>query len=150
MNAEAVSQLFFDERHVVPRAPHAQAVASPRSTVAAPVDAMAGGHLVALLESLCIGSLQRCVDDTVEAIVGAGVDGRHRGPILAGACLRLTGWVERVGERGATFFVQAQDEHEQVFEGTVQLAVVDRGTLADLVKRKAQTIDRRKLFAETA
>ena len=154
MNAEIVSQLFFDERYVVPvetgaapafpAAPHGAAVAPDLG------DAMATGRLVAVLESMCIEALHPHVDRAGEVVVGAGVECRHRGPVPAGACMRLTGWVERIGERSVTFRVQGQDEHEQVCEGTIRLAVVDRATVVATLVRKSDALERRRLFAAAA
>jgi predicted thioesterase len=58
--------------------------------------------------------------------------------------------VERIGERSVTFRVQGQDEHEQVFEGTIRLAVVDRVTVVATLVRKSDALERRRLFAAAA
>jgi fluoroacetyl-CoA thioesterase len=149
MNTETVSQLFFDERYTVPPEQTAhqvfRAIRTWHDCAGTLVDAMATTSVLTVLECACLRELHACIDDDREALVGVAMQCRHRGAIPAGAALRITGWVERLGEREVTFRVQAHDEQEEVFEGSIRIAVVPRDRIAAIIERKRGAIARRTL-----
>ena len=65
----------------------------------------------------------------------------------AGAVIKVTGWVEGLGDREATFRVQAQDESEQVCDGTIRFLIVRREYIQRKINRKREVIARREAFA---
>jgi len=149
MNAEAVSHLFFDERYTVPpeqTAGHVfRAIPTSHGWAGSLVEAMATTSVLTVLECACLRELHACVDADREVLVGVAMQCRHHGTIPAGAALRITGWVERLGEREVTFRVQAHDEQEEVFEGSIRIAVVPRERIARIIERKRGAIARRTL-----
>ncbi|CAN7363793.1 hypothetical protein LJR129_002159 [Acidovorax sp. LjRoot129] len=48
----------------------------------------------------------------------------------------MRGWLERLGERSATFRVQAHDAHEVVCEATVTLVAVQRAQMESRIATK--------------
>jgi predicted thioesterase len=150
MNREEVSQIIFDERHTVSAEPTATGTRreAPRGQPRADglVDVMTTGQLVTLLESLCLRELQRCLGPDSERAVGQSIRLRYSAAIPGGALLRIRGWVHAIGDRDVTFFIHAQDDQEQVCEGTVRLVVVGRGELERRIERKIEAIARRELF----
>ncbi|MNL52345.1 hypothetical protein D3C87_1755100 [compost metagenome] len=85
--------------------------------------------------------MQRHVDSTVEVVVGRTVRIEHRGPVPPSTRLRLRGWVEGLGERSATFRVQAHDDHELVFEGTVTLVAAHRASIESRIAAKVDALE---------
>ncbi len=148
MNHEAISQIFFAERYTVTADETAQCLFQRLhhggEYASLLVDAMATGHLLALLESLCLREIHRYIDSNAEVVVGNAIEFRHCAPIPRGAELTIRGWVEGIGEREATFYLQAHDEHEKVCEGTLRLVVVRRAEFARRIDRKCATIARRE------
>jgi len=150
MNREEASQIIFDERHTVspeetahrklrrvsPKQPHTDRL----------VDVMTSGQLVTLLESLCLRELQRYLDPEAERAVRHSIRLWYSAAIPRGALLRIRGWVHAIGDREVTFFVHAQDDQEQICEGTIHLLVVTRGELERRIDRKIEAIARRELF----
>ncbi len=150
MNRDEVSQIIFDETHIVspeeiaqrqlrqvsPKQPHTDTL----------VNVMTSGQLVTLLESLCVRELQQYVDPEAERAVGHAIELRYSAAIPCGALLRIRGWIHSIDDRDVTFFVHAQDDHELVCEGTVGLVVVRRGEFARHIERKLEAIARRELF----
>lgn len=141
MNHQQVGQIFFEETYTVPfdqtarslftRLPHGRLYAD------AMIECLATGYLVAVVESICVREMQRQVDPSLEVIVGRVINVEHVGPILPGARVRLTGWVERLGKRSVTFCVQAYDDHELVCDGRVTLVAADRAALESKIAGKA-------------
>lgn len=141
MNHQQVGKIFFEETYTVPfdqtarslfaRLPHGRPYAD------AMIECLATGYLVAVVESICIREMQLQVDTAVEVLVGRVINVEHLGPILPGARVRLTGWVERLGKRSVTFCVQAYDDHELVCDGKVTLVAADRATLESKIVDKA-------------
>jgi len=150
MNHETVSGLFFDESCVVPAEQSARRLFAtlPHGADYAQhlVDAMATAYLVAVMESICLRELLGCVDTAQDTVVGTNVDCRHCAPVAPGARIRVAGWVQQIGERDVTFWVFAQDDHEEVCKGTIKLAVVPRDEIDRTILRKAAAIARRELF----
>lgn len=149
MKREDVSQIIFDEMHTV--SPKQTAQHQVRPVREEPhtdklVDTMTTDQLVTLLESLCLRELQRYLDPDVERAVGHSIHLRYSAAIPCGALLRIRGWVHSIGDRDVTFFVHAQDDHEQVGEGTIRFVVVGRGEFARRIERKIEGIARRELF----
>lgn len=140
MNHQGVSEIFFEESYTVPadqtakllfsRLPHGSGYAERL------VECLATGYLVAVVESICIREMQRHVDAAAEVVVGRSIRIDHRGPIPPGSPLRLRGWLERLGERSATFRVQANDAHEVVCEATVTLVAVQRTQMESRIAAK--------------
>lgn len=150
MNREEVGQIIFDERHVVSAGETAQCKVrrmprvQPRTD--RPAKTMTTGQLVTLLESLCVRELQRYLDPEAGQAVGHSIRLWYSAAIACGALLRIRGWVHAIGDRDVTFFIHAQDEQEQVCEGTIRLVVLARGELERRVERKVEAIARRELF----
>ncbi|NPC57802.1 thioesterase [Caenimonas sp. S4] len=133
MNHQGVSEIFFEESYTVPadqtarslfaRLPHGSAYAQKM------IECLATGYLVAVLESICIREMHHHIDPLIEMVVGRAIRIAHRAPIPPGSPLRLSGWIQSVGERSATFCVQAHDDHEIVCDATVTLVVVRRASM---------------------
>lgn len=140
MNHQGVSEIFFEESYTVPadqtakslfsRLPHGSGYAERL------IECLATGYLVAVVESICIREMQQHVDAAAEVVVGRSIRIDHRGPIPPGSPLRLRGWLERLGERSATFRVQAHDAHEIVCEATVTLMAVQRTQMESRIATK--------------
>jgi fluoroacetyl-CoA thioesterase len=145
MNHQGVSEICFEETYAVPqdqtarslfaRLPHGSDYASRL------IECLATEYLVAVVESICIREMQMHVDPTVEVVVGRTVHIEHRGPIPPTTGLRLRGWVEGVGERSATFRVQAHDDHELVFDGTVTLVAAERSCIESRIATKVGALE---------
>ncbi len=150
LNHEAISQIVFDERYAVPVDQTAQRLFRqlPLATGYSShlVDAMATAYLIAVLESICLREVHLHIDQEHETVVGASVDCRHCAPVPAGAVLRLSGWVEQMGDSEVTFRMQAQDEQECVCEASIRLVIVHREQIARRITRKKEAIERRQLF----
>jgi len=150
MNRDSMIQAFFDEYYVVPPERIAQqifwslsnagALAYCDDTTVAPV------CLAAVLQFLCTRELRRQLRSPEEITVGTQMECCLRGLIPVGARIRLTGWVERLGERGVTFRVKAQDEQEVVYEGRFHFAIVRQSEMVHLIARKQRAIARREMF----
>lgn len=140
MNHQGVSEIFFEESYTVPadqtakslfsRLPHGSGYAERL------IECLATGYLVAVIESICIREMQQHVDASAEVVVGRTIRIDHRGPIPPGSPLRLRGWLERLGDRSATFRVQAHDAHEIVCEATVTLVAAQRAHLESRIATK--------------
>lgn len=140
MNHQGVSEIFFEESYTVPadqtakslfaRLPHGGGYAERL------IECLATGYLVAVVESICIREMQQHVDAVAEVVVGRSIRIDHRGPIPPGSPLRLRGWLERLGDRSATFRVQAHDAHEVVCEATVTLVAVQRAQMESRIATK--------------
>jgi predicted thioesterase len=100
------------------------------------IECLATGHLVAVVESICIREMQRHVDAASEVVVGRTIELEHKGPIPPGSSLKLRGWVERLGRRSAKFCIQASDDHELVCEGSVTLVVAPRVSMESRIAAK--------------
>jgi fluoroacetyl-CoA thioesterase len=150
MNREEVGQIVFDERHIVSAERTAQCpfrqLPLGQLRAGTCVDTVTTGQLVTLLESLCLAEIERYLDPDAERALGHSIELRCSASIPRGALLRIRGWVHRISDRDVTFFVHAQDDHEQVCEGTIRLVVVRRGELERRIERKIETIARRELF----
>jgi len=150
MNHEILSQIVFEERHLVSAEESApnlfRRLPQGRGYADRLLDAMATCHLVALLESLCLREVHAYLDADAEVVVGNAIQCHHCAPIPRGTMLRISGWVQGIGEREVTFRVQAFDEHEQVCDGTIRLVLVPRGEIARRLERKCEAIARRELF----
>ena len=145
MNHQGVSEIFFEESYTVPadqtakslfaRLPHGSGYAERL------IECLATGYLVAVVESICIREMQQHVD-AAEVVVGRTIRIDHRGPIPPGSSLRLRGWLERMGERSATFRVQACDTDEIVCEATVTLVAVQRAAIETRIAAKLEVLQR--------
>ncbi len=140
MNHQGVSEISFEETYSVPPEQTARALFSrlPHGSDYAErlIECLATGYLVAVVESMCIREMQRYVDAASEVVVGRTVRIEHKGPIPPGSALKLRGWVERLGERSATFCVQASDGHEVVCESSVTLVAVQRASMESRIAAK--------------
>jgi predicted thioesterase len=90
------------------------------------LEGLATAYLIAIMESVCIREMFRAMDLTTEVIVGTAVNIRHRAPVPPGKQVWLRGRTTHLGERKATFAVQAFDDHEIVCEGTMTLVATSR------------------------
>ena len=145
MNHQGVSEIFFEESYTVPvdqtakslfaRLPHGSGYAERL------IECLATGYLVAVIESICIREMQQYVDEA-EVVVGRTIRIDHRGPIPPGSSLRLRGWLERMGERSATFRVQARDTSEVVCEAAVTLVAVQRTAIETRIAAKVEALQR--------
>lgn len=159
MDHEAASRLFFEALHVVAydeanrvrpddarrrrsRPPLPEDGREPRLP-----DTIAIGQLVALVTTLCLGEVQCCLDPDDEIAIEDAIQCRHCAPIARGALLRISGWVERLGDVEVVFRVQAYDEQERVCDSTLAILVVRRREIAHRIGRKRAAIARRELFA---
>jgi fluoroacetyl-CoA thioesterase len=140
MNHQGVSEIFFEETYSVPPEQTARALFSrlPHGSDYAErlIECLATGYLVAVVESICIREMQRHVDAATEVVVGRTVQMEHKGPIPPGSSLKLRGWVEGLGERSATFCVQASDAHEVVCESSVTLVAAQRASMESRIAAK--------------
>jgi len=144
MNHQGISEISFEETYSVPPEQTARALFSrlPHGSDYAQrlIECLATGYLVAVVESICIREMQRHVDADSEVVVGRTIELEHKGPIPPGSTLKLRGWVERLGERSAKFFVQASDDHEVVCEGSVILVVVPRAPMESRIAVKVDAL----------
>jgi len=140
MNHQGVSEIFFEETYSVPPEQTARALFSrlPHGSDYAErlIECLATGYLVAVVESICIREMQQHVDAATEVVVGRTIQLEHKGPIPPGSSLKLRGWVERLGERSATFCVQASDAHELVCESSVTLVAARRASMESRIAAK--------------
>ena len=140
MNHQGVSEIFFEESYTVPADQTAKSLCARlphgRGSAQRLIDCLAPGYRVAVVESICIREMQLHVDAETEVVVGRTIRIDHRGPIPPGSPLRLRGWLERLGERSATFRVQALDAHEVVCEATVTLVAVQRAQMESRIATK--------------
>lgn len=145
MNHQGVSEIFFEESYTVPadqtakslfaRLPHGSGYAERL------IECLATGYLVAVIESICIREMQQHVD-AAEVVVGRTIRIDHQGPIPPGSSVRLRGWLERMGERSATFRVQACDTSEVVCEAAVTLVAVQRTAIETRIAAKVEALQR--------
>jgi fluoroacetyl-CoA thioesterase len=145
-----MTQVFFDEYHVAPeQTVEASSRTPPRRRVLADrvTDTLATTCVIAMLECLCNRELQRHLKPDIETAVATQMHCTQCAPIPVGSRLRMTGWIERLGDRNVTFRVKAQDEQEQVCDGQIQFAIVRRAEMDRLVSRKHEAIARREMFA---
>jgi predicted thioesterase len=151
MNNEALIHAFFDEYYVAPAEQTVQRISRTlprrRAFVDRMIDTIATTCLIAVLECLCTRELQRYLRVNDETPVATQMHYRQRAPVPVGSRIRMTGWVERIGDDDVTFRVKAQDEHEQVCDGQIQFAIVRRAEMARVVSRKREAIARREMFA---
>ena len=146
MNHELISQICFAEIYVVPshqtarslftRLPHGMAYADTL------IDCLATGYLIAVVESICIREMQQHIDPSVEVVVGRSIRIEHCGPIPSGATIRLSGWVEQLGNRSATFCVRACDHHEIVCEAQVTLVAAERASIESRIDTKVNSLQK--------
>ena len=144
MNRQGVSEISFEETYSVPPEQTARALFSrlPHGSDYAErlIECLATGYLVAVIESICIREMQRHVDAESEVVVGRTIQMEHKGPIPPGSSLKLRGWVERLGERSATFCVQASDDHEVVCESSVTLVAAQRASMESRIAAKVEAL----------
>ncbi|MBA2548212.1 MAG: thioesterase [Burkholderiaceae bacterium] len=150
MNHCEISQIFFRETYNVPAEQTVRclfrALPHGRGYANGMINAMATGYLVAVLESICVREMQPHLERDEETVVGSSVKCRHRAPIPPGALLTINGWVVGIGDREATFWVQASDEQEVVCEGEIRFAIVRRSQIEKKIQTKCDAIERRELF----
>lgn len=142
MDHERISEICFAETYIVPshqtarslftRLPHGQAYADSL------IECIATGYLIAVIESICIKAMQEYIDPAAEVVVGRSIRIEHSGPIPPGATMRVSGWVEQIGNRSVTFRVTAQDEHERVCDGQVTLVATDRHSIEARIAAKVE------------
>jgi predicted thioesterase len=148
---DAIKEAFFDEYHVVtgeePAQTAANATRGRRSLIDRMINTIAATSLIAVLECLCAREMQRHLKVYDETPVAMQMHYTRCAPVAAGARVRMTGWVERLGDGDVTFRVKAQDEQEQVCDGRIQFAIVKRERMTDLLSRKREAIARRESFA---
>jgi predicted thioesterase len=151
MNQEAVIQAFFDEYYVAPAEQTVQRISRTlprrRAFVDRMTDTIATTCLIAVLECLCSRELQRYLRADDETPVATQMHCRQCAPVPVGSRIRMTGWVEWIGDHNVTFRVKAQDEQEQVCDGQIQFAIVRRDQIAHIMSRKHEAIARREMFA---
>ena len=144
MNHQGVSEISFEETYCVPPEQTARALFSrlPHGSDYAErlIECLATGYLVAVIESICIREMQLHVDAATEVVVGRTIQLEHKGPIPPGSSLKLRGWVERLGERSATFCVQVSDEHEVVCESSVTLVAAQRASMESRIAAKVEAL----------
>ena len=144
MRQQNISQIFFDEHHVVSTdQTAAQLFARLPAAVdyaSAMIECLATSYLIAVMESVCIREMRRHLDSDNDVIVGRHVSIDHRRPIPPGTRLHLCGWVERMGDRSATFRVVTHDDSEMVCEAAITLVAVDRSCMEAIVAIKREAV----------
>ena len=144
MKHQAISEIFFEETYSVPPKQTARALLArlPHGGNHAEklIECLANGYLVAVVESICIREMQRYVDADLEVVVGRIVQIEHKTSIPPGSALKLRGWVERLGERSATFCVQASDDHEIVCESSITLVATVRAAMDFRISTKINAL----------
>lgn len=140
MNEQGISEVSFEEvctvdpdqtaRRLFAKLAHGNAYAIHM------LEGLATGYLIALIESVCIREMHRHMDPATEVIVGAAVNIQPRAPVPPGKQVWLRGWTSQIGERKATFTVQAFDDHEVVCEGTLTLVAASREVIEKRLARK--------------
>lgn len=151
MNHQGVSEIFFEESYTVPadqtakslfaRLPHGSGYAERL------IECLATGYLVAVSESICIREMQLHVD-AAEVVVGRTIRIDHRASIPPGSPLRLRGWIERLGERSATFRVEAHDANELACEATVTLVAAQRAAMESHIAAKVAALQHERPSAD--
>lgn len=151
MDHQRVSEICFDEVYVVPsdqtaralftRLPHGRDYANTL------IECFATGYLIAVVESICIREMQQHIDGAVEVPVGHNIQIVHCGPIPPGATIRLSGWVEQLGTRSATFCVRAFDDHELVCDGRVTIVAADRLSIESRIATKVSGLQNAETVA---
>ncbi len=144
MDHERISAICFAETYVVPshqtaralltRLPHGQAYANTL------IECIASGYLIAILESICINAMQEHIEPTTEVVVGRSIRIEHSGPIPPGATVRVSGWVEQIGNRSVTFRVTVHDDHERVCDGQVTLVAAERTLIESRIAIKVDRL----------
>lgn len=144
MDHQRISEICFAETYVVPsnqtarslftRLPHGQAYADTL------IECIATGYLIAVIESICIKAMQEHIDPSVEVVVGCSIRVEHCGPIPSGATMRVSGWVEQIGNRSVTFRVMARDDHEEVCDGQVTLVAAVRESIESRIAAKVEVL----------
>ena len=135
MNHQLISEIIFEDMVRVSSDDTARAVLGRLTTEAGHsrhlAESVATCYLVAVAEAACIREMTRYIDGSTETVVGRRVDIDHRQPIAPNTLLRISGWVEQIGERSASFFVRAIDAREvAVCEARITLVAIDREALA--------------------
>lgn len=140
MNEQGLSEISFEEvctvdpnqtaRSLFTRLEHGRGFAEHL------LDGLATGYLIALVESICIREMLAHLDPVTEVIVGRAVNIQHRAPVPPGKQIWLRGWTSQIGERKATFEVQAFDDHEVICEGTLTLVAASRKMIETRLARK--------------
>lgn len=140
MDHQRISEICFAETYVVPshqtarslftRLPHGQAYAETL------IECIATGYLIAVIESICIKAMQEHIDPAAEVVVGRSIRIEHCGPVPPGATMRVSGWVEQIGNRSACFRVTVHDDHERVCEGQVTLVAAKRALIESRIAGK--------------
>ena len=147
----AISQILFSETYTVPPEQTSQrmfgVLPHGKSYSDRLLNVMSNGYLIAVLESICAGEVQKYVDHDSELVIGTSVRCQHRAPVPAGAIVTVDGWIIAIGVNEATFFVRASDEQEMVCEGEIRFAIEQRAQMERKIQRKREAIGRRELFA---
>ena len=112
MNLEAISQIAFTETFSLPADLDADRIA--------PVD-----RVITRLESLCGAEMQRHLDG--DLIFRAGMTLRQRGAARCGAPIEACCMVIGIGDREATFSVEARIGARIVVDADLRFVVVGRG-----------------------
>ena len=150
MNREAITEAFFDEYCVAAADQIVEwssaALAPRRSIVERLTGTLAVAGLVAILQCLCARELERRLKTYDEMPVAMQIHCEPHAPVVEGARMRMTGWVESADDRGVTFRVKAQDEQEQICDGRIRFALVPRAENMQTLERKREAIMRREMF----
>ena len=140
MRQQSISQISFEEEYLVPHDQTATQLFArlPEGSdyAAALIECFATSYLIAVLESVCIREMRLHVDWVAEVIVGRNVSIDHHRPIPPGTRLRLRGWVQGMGNRSATFRVQAHDDSESVCDAAITLVSVRRASIELVIATK--------------
>lgn len=140
MNEQGLSAITFEEvctiapnqtaRSLFTRLEHGCAYAEHL------LEGLATSYLIALVESVCIREMLEHLDPITEVIVGRAVNIQHCAPVPPGKQIWLRGWTSRIGERRATFQIQAFDDHEVICDGTLTLVAAPRQEIERRLARK--------------
>lgn len=144
MNTEAISQITFYEPFVVGPEHVASKVHSGL------LDVLSTAHLLAAVESMCIGCLQQKIDRPEWTVVGVGMRIHHRAPAVPGETAWVRGWVFGVRDAsagcGATFRVDVRCGDRELADFEIDFAIVQ----AQWVRRRLQRMGEGEAAAAAA
>lgn len=143
MNHEAVSAVFVEESYTVPADQMARSLFSRlphgRGYAEQPIECLATGYLVAVIDSVCIREVQQLTDADAEVVVGRSIRIDHLGLIPPGSP-QLRARIERLSDRSVTFRGRAHDAHEVVCDAVVTLVATSRQNVESSILSKVSAL----------
>jgi predicted thioesterase len=99
------------------------------------VPVMATPAMISLMESAAVEAIEHLLPEGYQS-VGIRIDVRHLAPTPVGMQVTARAELTKVEGRVLTFRVTAEDEEEQVGEGTHQRAIIDVTGFQERIKAK--------------